>query len=517
LAAQTPRHNAITLVVIAALAAGACEANRRRTPDDTIVMLIESAMTTSDPRYALTNYDAKLTRLVAPGLISVDTPNAEPRLELAAAVDRVTDLIFDVTIRDDATFSDGSTVLGEDVQRTYESVLDEKCGSLFSRGFNERFVSVTATGPKRVRFTLKQTLATFRQDLEFGIVSFHGAPPNTCRMPRVIGAGPFVLDELTSRHVTLHANPHYFNRARTPKVEIKFVKDAAARILMLVGGSADLVQNAVRPDLVDDVAKRPRVEVTSAPSVILTYMLLNNTDPVLKDRRVRQAIALALDRQTLVSAKLGGRAVLATGVLPPAHWAYEGNVAHWNHDVARAQSLLDEAGLRPDASGVRLRLVYKTSADAFRVAIARVIAGQLAQVGISVEVRSFEFATFFADIKKGNYQIATMQSPEITEPDFLFWFFHSSRWPTAKDPDGSNRWRYTNPEMDRLVEAGRIELDPARRKALYGTAQRIAAEDLPIIPLWHEDNVVLSNVDVQGYTIVPNARFIGLVGATKTH
>jgi peptide/nickel transport system substrate-binding protein len=164
---------------------------------------------------------------------------------------------------------------------------------------------------------------------------------------------------------------------------------------------------------------------------------------------------------------------------------------------------------------VRLHLVYKTSADAFRVTIARIIAAQLARVGIDVEVRSFEFATVFADIKKGNYQIATMTSPEITEPDFYFWFFHSSRWPSAKDPDGSNRWRYANPRMDHLVEAGRSELDLGRRKALYAEAQRIAAEDLPIIPLWHEDNVVLHNVDVTGYQIVPNARFVGLISTSK--
>jgi peptide/nickel transport system substrate-binding protein len=294
------------------------------------------------------------------------------------------------------------------------------------------------------------------------------------------------------------------------------VRDAAARLLMLVGGSADLVQNSFRVDLVDDVTKRPRVQVAAGRSVLLTYMLINNTDPVLKDQRVRQAIALALDRKAIVDAKYSGRAVLATGLLPPTHWAYNGDVTHWPHDVARAQKLLDEAGLKPDARGVRLRLVYKTSADAFRISIARVIASQLATVGIAVEVRPFEFGTFFADIKKGNYQIATMQSPEITEPDFHHWFFHSTRWPTAKDPDGSNRWRYKNPEVDRLAEAGRTELDPERRKAIYGALQRIIADELPIIPLWHEDNVVLTNVDLQGYQIVPNARFIGLVGSSKS-
>jgi len=493
----------------------ACTANRRRTPDDTLVMLIDTPMSTADPRYALTNNEAKLVRLVAPGLTTVDTPNTEPRLQLASAIDHVDDRTIDVSIREDAMFSDGNPVRGEDVARTYASVMNEGCNSLYQRGFRERFASVEVLGPKRVRFHLNLPLATFMTDIEFGIVSFHGVTGDGCHQP-VVGAGPFVLRELDPQHVLLARNPHFWTPPQMEHIEIKVVRDAAARILMLVGGSADLVQNAVRPDLVDDVVKRPRVKVDSAPSVLLTYMLINNTDPVLRDPRVRKAIALALDRDALIAAKFGGRAVPATGLLPPAHWAYNPAVAKYPHDLARARELLDAAGLRPGHNGVRLHLVYKTSADAFRVAVARVIAAQLAQVGIEIEIRSFEFATFFSDVKKGNYQIATMQSPEITEPDFYFWFFHSSRWPTPKDPDGSNRWRYKNPAMDRVVEAGRAELDVARRKDLYAEAQRIAAEDLPIIPLWPEDNVALHNVHVTGYRVVPNARFVGLIGVTKS-
>jgi peptide/nickel transport system substrate-binding protein len=256
--------------------------------------------------------------------------------------------------------------------------------------------------------------------------------------------------------------------------------------------------------------------VQSAPSVILTYLLLNNEDPALRDHRVREAIALAIDRPALIAAKFGGHAVLATGLLPPVHWAYNPDVPHYNRDVARARQLLDEAGYKPGPDGVRLHLTYKTSAVPFRVGLARAIAAELGDAGIAVEVRPFEFGTFFADVKKGNYQLATMQTSEITEPDFYFFYFHSSRIPDAKDPDGGNRWRYRNPEVDRLTVEGRNELDRDKRKAIYAQVQRIVAQDLPIIPLWHEDNVLLYNVDVQGYTIVPNARFVGLIGASKS-
>jgi len=506
---MSPRKNAITLVAILA----ACAPNRRRTPDDTLVMAIETPMNEADPRYTISNYDSKLGKLIAPGLTSVDTPDAAPRMELAASVDRVDRLTVDVTLAD-RKFSDGTPVTANDVVRTYDSVMDERCNSLYQKGLLERFERIEALDDHHVRFHLKLADAMFITDIEFGVIAWHGVPAGECH-PALIGAGPYTLRELTSTQATLDANPYYPTPSKLPHVTIKFVRDDSARLLMLVGGSVDLLQNT-QPDLVDDVAARPRVKLASAPSVILTYMLLNNDDRVLRDHRVREAIALALDRPQLIAAKFGGRAVLATGLLPPIHWAYNPDVPHYTRDLARAKQLLDEAGYKPGPDGVRLHLTYKTSSNAFRVALARAMAAQLGDAGIAVEVRPFEFATFFSDIKKGNYQLATMQSSEITEPDFYYFYFHSSRIPDAKDPDGGNRWHYRNADVDRLTLEGRNELDRARRKDIYAQVQRIVAEDLPIIPLWHEDNVTLSNVDVQGYTIVPNARFVGLIGASKT-
>ena len=130
-------------------------------------------------------------------------------------------------------------------------------------------------------------------------------------------------------------------------------------------------------------------------------------------------------------------------------------------------------------------------------------------------MRSFEFATFFADVKKGSYQLASMQTNELNEPDYYHFYFHSSRIPDARDPDGGNRWRYSNPEVDRLSLAGRREVEQGKRKALYDEVQRLVAEDVPVIALWHENNIVLSNVDVEGYHTTPNARLAGLASAWK--
>lgn len=473
-------------------------------------------MSSSDPRAQVSTYDARLAQLVASGLTAVDTPDMRPRLELAAKVETLDDRTIDVTLRDDARFSDGSPVTAADVVGTYMTVLSPESTSGSHKMLSDRMTGVEATGPRVARFHLKAPLATFMTDIDFGIVSFHDGPPAS---DRVIGAGPYRLRELTSTSARLEPNPFYFgDKPAVPHVEIKFVRDAAARLSMLVGGSADLIQNAVRLDLVSAIEQRPRVQIQTGRSAVLTYLMMNNDDRVLADRRVRQAIALALDRPAIIANKFGGRAVPATGLLPPQHWAYAAGVRHWDHDLARARELLDDAGLRdPDGPGPepRLRLIYKVSADAFRVAIARVIAAQLAEVGIAVEIRSFEFATFFADVKRGAYQLASMQTTDITEPDFYFMYFHSSWIPSPAVPDGFNRWRYRSAEVDRLTLAGREELDRERRKQIYAEVQRLVAEDVPIIPLWHEDNIVLSNKDVRGYTLTPNARLGGLRHVVK--
>ncbi len=506
--------NAIT-AAFAVLATLGCTA-RRRTPDDTLVVLIESAMVTGDPRYAITGYDRKLAHVIAPGLTIVDSPTLEPRMGLATKVTRVDDLTWDVEVRADAKFSDGLPVRADDVAATYQDLIAPDSDSMFHKQFDDRFTKVVVTSPHVVRFHLKSPLATFQTDIDFGIVSYHHGKPER---GSGIGAGAYMVREITSTEVLLDVNPHYYGpKPSIPHVEIKIVRDNAARLLMLVGGSADLVQNATRLDLVDEVLDRPRVRIESGPSVFLTYLLMNNTDPVLRDKRVRQAIALAIDRPQIISAKFGGRAQLATGLLPQTHWAYAKGMKSWDHDLRRANQLLDEAGFKdPDGEGPRPRfsLTYKTSSDAFRIAVARVIAAQLARVGIEIDVRPFEFATFFADIKKGSYQLGSMQTAEITEPDFYFTYFHSSWIPNEKNPDGYNRWRYINPVVDKLTEAGRRELDRTKRIAIYDQIQRIVAEDVPIIPLFHEDNVVLLNRDVEGFTITPNARLIGIATASK--
>ncbi len=490
----------------------------RGTPDDRIVVLIPNPAVNPDPRFTVNSYDTKLSGLLCPGLTWSAGEGLQPALRLAESITRVDDLTWDVVVRSGLRFSDGRPVRAADVEFTYQSAMGNSRATA-RKPLVERFVSVTALDQRRVRFRLKAPLATLQTDLEFGIVSQASADPYSGRFDggAVVCAGPFRIVELGQERVLLDRNPFHVPQARIAEVELRLVADQNAQALMLAGGSADLSQNVLRPDLIDDIDERDGIQVTAGKSSLLSFMMLHNEHRILRDVRVRRAIAHAIDRETIVSAKFEGRAVLASGLLPPLHWAYNGQVDRYPYDPERAMALLDEAGLRdPDGPGgaPRFGLTYKTSADQFRVAVAHIIAQQLGQVGIEVEVRAFEFGTLLADLNAGNFELATMQSVAITDPDYLFTYYNSTRIPTPKE-GMHNRYRYRSQQVDELTVAGRNQLDRARRRQLYGEVQAILARDLPVIPLWHEDNIAVMRHDVVGYQVNPTASFAGLAEVTK--
>jgi peptide/nickel transport system substrate-binding protein len=240
---------------------------------------------------------------------------------------------------------------------------------------------------------------------------------------------------------------------------------------------------------------------------------MNLRDPRLADRRVRRALAHAIDRAAIIRTLLGGLAVEAAGLLPPAHWAHEPSAARYAHDPARARALLDEAGLvDPDGGGPlpRTSLTFKTSQNELSRRIAEVLQQQLAEVGIEMTIRSYEWGTFYADIKSGNFELYTLSWVGIVDPDIYYDVFHSASAP----PAGSNRGGYANPALDRLLERGRRTMDPDARRTIYREVQRIIADDLPYVSLWYPMNVVVLTRRVDGFVPSPSGDWSSLASVT---
>ena len=129
----------------------------------------------------------------------------------------------------------------------------------------------------------------------------------------------------------------------------------------------------------------------------------------------------------------------------------------------------------------------------------------LRRVGIDLDVRSYEFATVFADILKGNFQIMSLQwvGGAVIDPDILRRVFHSTQVP----PVGFNRWYYRNDEVDRLIDQASVALGEQERKAFYGAAQRIIAEDAVYIPIWNRVNVAVTQKSLDGLRLLPSIDF----------
>jgi peptide/nickel transport system substrate-binding protein len=519
------------LLAMLLLVLGGCQ--RLRVPSDELVVLIEQPPKNIDPRYQTTSYDLKLGFLCYARLVAVDNDRLEPQLELAEKVTVLPSdaahpsaLRFEVRLRP-ARFADGSEVTADDVAYTVERLADDKTGSAaMRRRFSESglIVPPLVVDSRTVRFTLSHPHASYLTDLDFGIFRRGTAEPTTKRpseggMP--IGAGPFVLASDIGEVTRFLRNPNFYGG--TPPIKrltVRVIRDSNSRLLSLVGGSADLTQNTVSPLLFDAIGKwHKRLQLQTAPSALLFYLGMNNEDVHLRDPRVRRALALSIDRERIVRTKLHGKATLASGLLAPLHWAYRAPDEPLHFDPVEARRLLDEAGFPdPDGPGPKPRftLQYKTSTDGLPVAIGRVIAAQLAEVGIAVELRSLEFHLFLSDVKKGNFQLYTLSSSEIAEPNVYRNFFHSAFIPTAANLDaGLNRMRYRSPEIDGLLDEGQREMDREKRKLIYARVQAVLARDLPMLPLWHPDNVFVARRIVHGFRMWPSAQLSGLAGVSK--
>jgi peptide/nickel transport system substrate-binding protein len=202
---------------------------------------------------------------------------------------------------------------------------------------------------------------------------------------------------------------------------------------------------------------------------------------------VRQAIACAIDRSLIIQALQRGHAQPALSLLPVNHWAFTDQVDRYDYDPQRARRLLDQAGYKPDSSGIRLRLTMKTSTAEETRLLAAVLQQQLSSVGIALDIRSYESATFNADIRRGAFQLYSLRWVGNEQPDIFAYAFSTANF----SPAGGNRSHYSNPHLDALLADAAATTDQARRRASYVEAQQILARDLPALNLWYRDTIVV--------------------------
>jgi peptide/nickel transport system substrate-binding protein len=488
----------------------ACSSAETTRPDDAIVVILPREPEQLDPRFVGDAVGLRLTRLVHAALVRVDSSTLEPVLDLAAAIDVEGDTRYRVKLRPGLRFSDGSALDADDVVATYRALTDPRLKTRYAATYR-RIRRLDRRGPLELVFELDAPHATFITDLEMPVLRAEDAPlpPDPARLP--LGAGPYQLVARTRGSLELAVNPHHDSASvAPPRLHFLVIRDDNTRALRMLAGAGDLSLAAIPALLVPLFEARPEFRVQTAPGIGTTYLGTNLRHGALADVRVRRALAHAIDRDSLVRHKLGGRARLARGLVPPGHWAYSADVPSYPHDPARARSLLAECGFSGER---RLALTLRTGSDRFIVSMARAMVAMLADVGIDVQVRPSETATLLADLAAGRFQLTFLQLPEMFEPHVLSWFFASDRIPLPGQREGGNRWRLASPELDRAFEAGRTALERPARIRAYHEVQAFMARELPVIPLWHEDVVAITSARLSRYQVPRDARFATLARA----
>lgn len=489
---------ALVLLLLAALAG--CG---QRPSADELVLIIESGPANLDPRVGTDAQSERIDELIFDSLVRRDRHfNLQPWLAERWELTDARTYVFH--LRHGVRFHDGRSLTARDVKWTFDSLAN---GSLRTpKASTYRSVErIDAPDEATVIFHLREPDSTVLWNLSDGAIGIvpYGSGPEFNSNP--IGSGPFRFVRMEQdKEVVLERNDGYWGeRARLPRVRLMVVPDMTTRALELRKGSADVAINAFTADMVQALKRYPELQLEIAPGTIYTYLALNLRDPLLRDIRVRRAIACAIDRQSIIHYLWRDQARLADSVLPTQSWAYAGNVESYAYDPQRARRMLDEAGY-PARNGVRFRLTMKTSTEESTRLLAAVLQQQLRQVGIELEIRTFEFATFYADITKGAFQLYSLRWIGGNEdPDIYEHIFHSASFP----PKRANRSYYANARADLLIEAGRREVDLGKRREIYAELQRLLAEELPYINLWYLDNVLVHTRRVKQLDLSPSGNY----------
>jgi len=466
-------------------------------------MIIESSPTNLDPRVGTDGPSERIYELIFDALLRRDEHfNVQPGL--AERWEAPDPLSYVFHLRHGIRFHDGRPLTSRDVKWTFDSLLQSKIPS--TKNATYKYVaSVEAPDDFTVIFHLKEPFATLPWNVSEGAIGIvpYGSGSEISAKP--IGSGPFrYISAAQDQDVVVARNDDYWGeKPKLSSVRFLVVPDETTRALELRKGSADVASNAFSADVAAVLAQDKNLEVLRAPGTIYAYAAFNLRDPILKDVRVRQAIAYAMDRRPMIQYLWRGQAQPAHSVLPPQSWAYNDDVPRYDYDPVKACQLLDAAGY-PVVNGVRFHVTMKTSTDENTRLMVAVLQQQLRDVGIALDIRSFEFATFFSDVTHGAFQLYGLRWIGGNEdPDIFEYAFHSSKFP----PNGANRSFYSNSRLDALIDHARRETNQNVRKQDYAEVQRILATDLPYINLWYLDNLVVHTKRVRNVTLNPSGNY----------
>ena len=450
-----------------------------------------------DPRFATDASSSRIGRLLFQRL--VDFNEAKKPVPAIADWEKIDDKHYRFILNNTTRpFHNGMSLTSKDVKATYDFILDKKNASPH-RASLSLINKITTPDDKTIEFELSKTDPLFPGYLVVGILpkslienahDFNLAP---------IGSGPY--------RMLSHSKDGKLSIERmSDELVVKFihVPNPTVRVLKLMRQEVDIVQNDLMPELINYLDSSGKVNIQRMNGSRFSYIGFNMEDPALKQLNIRKAIAYGIDREEIIQYVFGHSAREANAILPPDHWAGNPDLKGYQYDPQKAQALLAKAGY---SLANPLKLTYKTSSDPFRIRVATIYQHQLKKIGIEMDIRSYDWGTFYGDIKAGRFQLYSLSWIGIKTPDIFYYTSHSKAIP----PNGANRGRYVDAHADELIDKASSFNDLQLQSKYYRELQAYLLQQLPYVPLWYEDNVVITQKYIQHYSISSDGNYDGLI------
>jgi peptide/nickel transport system substrate-binding protein len=427
-----------------------------------------------------------------------------------------------IRLRDDVTWHDGTPFTAEDVKFTLELIVNPDFRAWRTTG-HSLVRDITVVSPTELTWRMEEAFAPYLSFLtETFMVPKHilenEADPNEAAFNQApIGTGAFKWGQrLAGDRLELVANPDYFGEG--PYIEqlvFKYIPDMTVLYAQFKSGDIDLVGQAyINPDNYQEAKSLPDRVVIAEPKGSVESIYLNQDRPQFRDRAVREALYLAMDRQSIIDALYYGVPSPAETFMPPQSYYYNADLPKQEFNLDRARKLLDEAGWLPGADGIRekdgVRLSFSNSTTVgnhLREQTQQFLQQTFAEIGVEMTIENLPPAVMWGEFwGMSQFDSAMVGITYLVggDPDVTY-RFHTKAI-AAKGGNGSNNAQYSNSEVDALLEEGRRTFDPEKRREIYFRVQEIIRHDLPFLPLFVYTNIYGRKAGIEGFEVNNNTR-----------
>ena len=506
----------VALACTAMLALGTARA------DTTLVVSIAADPTGLDPEAVLNNTSGFVMATIYDGLIRYKPGTVEVEPGLAQSWDVSPDaLTYTFHLRKGVKYHDGTPFNAQALIATLDRQLNKNDPNYIGNSgpvqnladFTYGAVaSYRAVDDNTVEFKMKEPSAALLASLAMvwnGVVS----PTAAAKLGKEfrnhpVGSGPFIFREWRQRdQVVLDANPDYWKgKPKVDRLVFKEYPDAQAALLALKRGEVQIMGDVATP-VIASIRSDPSLVLLTQPGLAINGMAMPNDVPPFTDKRVRQALNYAVDKEAIDKALFGGLATPMVSPLPEAQWGFDKTMTGYKYDPAKAKELLAAAGVQP---GLKVELLAYSTPRGYNPAgpdLAVALQGYFQKVGIEAEVRKLDIGAFLAQVRSGKYQGMFLSgfSGDNGDPDnFMDSLFNPKRMPVG---DTSH---YQNEAVGKLMEEAARLPDPEKRLALYKTIQRQIMDDAPWVFVNSVLQVRAARKEVKGFGLNPTQMFFDM-------